>query len=672
MTRIRRALVLSSSAAVFASIVVALAPRVSAVATRSFTIDDAASFQAGELDGTQAHSSGNVTLGASLRRLALDDVPVAYCFARGPDGSVFIGTGNEGKVYRLRGDSLAVYAETHQLLASALAVDPRGNLYVGTLPEGRIYLVNPQGQLRELVKPDATDHIWSLVWNERDQHLYAATGPEGKVFSITPAGVAEVYYDSQAAHVMTLALADDGTLYAGTSEQALVLRLRGPGRAEVVHDFPGNEITSIAVRNGTLAVAANEFTAPPAAAPTKNVDGSSNNTAAPTRARPGKGRLFRVDDTGRVERVYENEEGHFTSVQIDDEGTIYAGLGKDGRVMRFARNGSYATYLDVDERQVLAIDVLGQEPLFVTGDSAAVYRVLRGAPEDAMWTSKVLDAEFNARFGEITWRARGAIELQTRSGNTETPDGSWSDWSAPIRTAGPIRSPAARFLQIRARFTNDRDAVLHAITAYYLPQNQRASVRDVALKPPASKNDDPSPRVSTTYGLTWKVDNPDNDNLRYRLKFRAEGQTLWREMHRESEVITRTEYDWETSGVPDGYYVVQVEASDEVSNPEPLTLRATTESEPLLIDNHPPRIEGLRREGARITGRVIDGLGPIARLEYSVDGREWHVFFPLDDLLDTAEERFALPIDQLTGPHIVGVRARDAAGNVVSAELEIR
>ena len=51
------------------------------------------------------------------------------------------------------------------------------------------------------------------------------------------------------------------------------------------------------------------------------------------------------------------------------------------------------------------------------------------------YTSSVRDAQTSAGWGRLSWVGEGAIELQTRSGNTSNPDSTWSDWSAPI--SGP-------------------------------------------------------------------------------------------------------------------------------------------------------------------------------------------------------------------------------------------
>ncbi|MBX3246270.1 MAG: hypothetical protein KF901_03730 [Myxococcales bacterium] len=635
-----------------------------AVSTRHFLLDDAEGLAAGELEGTMVLSTGEVVVGAQLARIGLENAALATSVARASDGALYVGTGNAGKIFRVRGDEVRAFAETGQLLVTSLVIEG-GTLYAGTLPEGRIYAINlADGAVREHARPEGAEHVWALVHDGR--RLFAGTGPEGKVFAIDPSGNAELYFDSDEAHVLSLAREGD-RLYAGTSERAIVYRLRGPGRAEVVHDFPGNEIAALSARGGVLAVLANDM---PAARPVAATKAKRPTASEPPR--PGKGRLFRVDAEGRVERLHHDDGAHFTAVRIAADGTIYVGVGKDGRVLRVSPDRVVATYADVDERQVLDLDVDGDRPVFVTGDSGTLHRVLPGAASEAFWTSKVLDASFSARFGQLTWRGSGRVQLQTRTGNSGQPDATWTEWSQPITTPGPIRSAGGRFLQIRAKLL-EPTAVIRAVQAYYLPQNQRPTVTRVGLKATKqTKREASAPEPSTTYDLEWSVDNPDEDAIRYRLRYRAEDQTIWRPVFREDVRLTKAEYRWETSGLPDGWYVVEVEASDELSNPSPLVLRSTRTSSPILVDNHPPRVEGLAFRGGRVTGRAVDGFGPIVALEVAVDGGDWLPAQPDDGLLDTRDERFTIPIEGLTaGSHVVAVRAYDAGGNSGSAELVI-
>jgi len=161
--------------------------------------------------------------------------------------------------------------------------------------------------------------------------------------------------------------------------------------------------------------------------------------------------------------------------------------------------------------------------------------------------------------------------------------------------------------------------------------------------------------------------------VRYRVRYRQDGQTVWRNVLRADQVLTETHYEWETQAVPDGLYVIEVRASDELDNPGSLALDDTRQSELIRIDNHAPRVEQLRFAGGRLTGRAVDGLGPIARLEYAVDGGDWLPFFPEDDLFDNATEPFRLDLSSLDpGVHVVAIRATDASGNAASAEAQIQ
>ena len=676
-----RALALTVTAALGSTIAVLAANGADAVSTERFVLDRSEALAAGELIRTAVHNDGRVTTGAELTRVALpDDVPLVYCAARAADGTIFLGTGNDGRIYRVRGETVELHAQTGQLLVSALAIGAGGALYAGTLPEGRIYRIGADGQPTEIARPDQVEHVWALVWDARRNLLFAGTGPEGKVYAIDANGAAVLWWDSPASHVMSLAIDTDGTLYAGTSDDAVVARLTAPGRAEVVYDFPGNEITALAARDGVLAVGANEFPDPPTVVSAHAKVRSETGGRAP-RPRPGKGRIWRVERGGRAEQLFAQDEGHVTGLSITADGTIYAGTGKDGEIIRVNTDGTWAHWIDVEERQVLAISMEGDNPFFVTGDGAAFYRVTATQPRDAIWQSKVLDARFLARFGQLTWRGDGQLILQTRTGNVERPDDTWSDWSADLAAPGPVRSPAARFLQIRARFDRDPNATLRAVTAYFLPQNQRPRVSDVriegandaATKRLRAERQSTVPDASSTYKLAWTVDNPDGDRLRYRLRFRREDQTVWREILRSDEVLTADEYQWHTESIPDGWYVVRVEASDELDNPATLSLNDAHDSEPILIDNHAPRVEQVRFTGGQLTGRAVDGLGPITRLELAVDGGEWRQLFPEDDLFDTNEERFRADLSQLDpGDHIVAVRATDAGGNIGSSEVQVR
>ena len=474
-----------------------------------------------------------------------------------------------------------------------------------------------------------------------------------------------------------MAIAGDGkgNFYVGTSDSALLIRVSRDGDASVVYDFPGNEVTAVDVREGRIAVAANKF--PTAPGTQFKAGAAASKTGGPaTRPRPGSGQLWRVDPDGRSEMLIARKDTHFTAVQWGPNGAIFAAGGNEGRIFRVEEDASYSIWTDVEERQVLALDLRANTPTFITGDGAALYRVKSGAPKDAVWTSDALDAAFHSEWGRLTWRGNGRFVFQTRTGNTKTPGDTWSGWSKGLKQPGRVSSPPGRFIQVRAKFPRDASAELRAVELFYLPQNQRARVSSVqGVRPPLKRGETARqpPPPTTLINLSWKVENPDRDPLRFRVAYRQEGQPVWRDMFSEDVVLKDTSYGWNTSSIPDGYYVVRVEASDEESNPDDRALRSSAVSESIRVDNHPPRIDELSVRKGRVRGRVVDSLGPVARIQLSVDAAPWRDVFPTDALLDSADERFEAPLGGLpAGSHIIAVRAFDAAGNQANREITIK
>jgi hypothetical protein len=197
----------------------------------------------------------------------------------------------------------------------------------------------------------------------------------------------------------------------------------------------------------------------------------------------------------------------------------------------------------------------------VGSDPAVIHRVLSIGGPDATWTSKPLDAGLRARFGHLTWRGTGSLEVSTRSGDTRTPDTSWTAWQGPVAEGGTTPSPAGRFIQVRARL-RDAGASIADVTLAFATENLRAVVTDVeahekgAAKEttkegiPASGGE--PPKHDSVLHVSWKVDNPDSDELRYRVQFRREGQARWLDAASRDDVLTKPELDWDTAALPEG------------------------------------------------------------------------------------------------------------------------
>jgi hypothetical protein len=669
-----------------------------AVTTRTFRVTSYKDFDAGEAHGVVLSSLGEAQSGYGAVRTEIGE-SVVYASVTAPDGTVYLGTGDQGNVYAFSHGKLKKLAHLDAVLVTSLAIGPSGTLLAGAMPGGRVYTIAKDGKVKQLAKLDA-EHVWALAYDEGKQVVYAATGPKGRLYAIDLHGLdrpfvgdrAHLVVETGEKHLLSLARGENGALYAGSSDHAILFRIT-PGasgssaKLEALHDFQGEEIRAIARHGATLYVAVNQFQKSAAPSSTPSLfHGLPNLLAqaaatAPGRDRKGKGAVWRVDPDGRVEKLHELSDGYFTALWVDGGGDVWAAAGAHGRVYLIRPDRTVFTAFDLPERQVLTLALDGPEKVLGTGDAGAVYRVSNDPPKDAHYQTKVFDAQFLSRWGNVRYRGQGALSVQTRSGNTSTPDRTWSGWQSPSRAApqpsggtGRIASPEGRYLQVKVAFGAPR-TTLRDLTVYYRPQNQRARVTEITVGDEHEAHaDSATPRPhSPTLKLRWKVENPDGDELVYRVFYREETELNWKPLGG-PEPLTHAEYDWSTESIPDGNYVIKVVASDERSNPAPDALTHELTSSPFLIDNRKPELTELKVAYPLAEGRARDSFSPISELAYSVDGGDWLPLAPKDGVLDDPVEDLSLrlPSGLGRGTHSLAVRAVDAAGNVGAAQTTFR
>ncbi|MSP26108.1 MAG: hypothetical protein EXR75_13315 [Myxococcales bacterium] len=532
-----------------------------------------------------------------------------------------------------------------------------------------------------------TEDVWDLAFDAKNKALYAATGPEGRLYRIDASGKAEIYFDSDEPHLVSVAVAADGKVYVGSSGKALLYEVTGAGRATVFYDFDVDDVRAIAIappggpHSGAIYAIANDYRGA-----LKQLRPAKRARMAPSPSddkspKAGRGKLVRFGNDGVIERLRDDEESHFAALALDPSGAPYVGTGAEGRVYTVDDNHALRLVADTEERQISAL-VFGKATRAVVGSDPLVFHdVTSVGGANAVWTSKVLDAGLRAHFGRLDFSATGQLELESRSGNAEVPDTTWSDWSKSLTKGGKLESPAARYLQIRARFALDPAAVLHDLKIAFTTDNARAILSEVEIGDkksdtgratvPASGAAASEP--SSKLRLRWKLDNPDNDELRFRVFFRRDNSPRWTSLLEPREPLTKREYTWETSGLPEGRYRVRVDSSDEIANPPGRTTEHSLESVAFIIDNTPPRFEQTSLKGTRLVGRAVDGVSPIQRIEIGLVGENsFYPILPTDGVFDEPTEAFDLDVSRVitTGPDVfVVLNAYDAAGNRITSTV---
>jgi hypothetical protein len=407
---------------------------------------------------------------------------------------------------------------------------------------------------------------------------------------------------------------------------------------------------------------------------------------------------------------------------IEPSGSLLVGTGTEGKIFRVAGEPARATLLArASAKQVTA---LFREPsgrvVGAASNPGKLFALSPAAAKRGAYDSDVRDAGNVATWGIIRWRAvmnGGGLEVFTRSGNTATPDETWSTWSKPYANADgeQITSPNARYLQWRVVMTAGAGTgpVLTSVTTAYLPRNVRPEVSSITVHPagavfqrpfstgeteiagfeentsdgrPANQSPNagpgqapPAPALGRRIyqkGLqtfVWKADDDNDDKLQYDVLYRREGETAWKPLRRG---LWDPIFVWDTTSVPDGTYFVKVAASDAPSNAPGAALVGELESVSFDIDNTPPRVEvqPVTRAAGRVTIRfaVVDAQSPVQRVEFSLDASRWRVVYPKDGIPDSRREEFEVTLDEGEAGRAVIIRATDGMNNVATAVAEIR
>ena len=211
-------------------------------------INSRAELLKGEARGVSVTDNGILTLAPNLSQLFNTDQAYVWSAAIDPAGNVYLGTGHDGKLFRVNSDGKgSLLYKASELDVTALAIARDGAVFAATSPDGRVYRVTADGKAEVYFDP-ADKYIWSLAILG-DGSLAVGTGDNGKLYRVRAAGAkpeGSLLINTNQTHVMSLAVAKQGDLIAGTDPGCLVLRISPEGKAFGLYDAPLREIHALA------------------------------------------------------------------------------------------------------------------------------------------------------------------------------------------------------------------------------------------------------------------------------------------------------------------------------------------------------------------------------------------------------------------------------------------
>ncbi len=463
------------------ALVAALTTQLWAAGPDLWTLSEPQEYLKGELNGLTLDSDGRLRLGRRLQPHYNSEAAFLWATALGKSGELFLGSGNDGKIFRVAGQKSSLLYDSPELEVHALAVGPDGRLYAGTSPDGRVYAIEESGKASTFFDPE-DKYIWDLAFDSRG-NLWVTTGASGRLYRVDKTGHAQVVFASTEMHLTALLVVGDD-VYCGSSPNGFLYHIDPAGRASALLDTSFREIVAIAPQaRGGVYIAAVEgardepLRATPQRAPgMQQVDGAAQVTVsevitavaqpagqpmlpvvvAQAQRPPGfrQGAVIKVSPEGDAETLWTSGEDAPFALAADSQG-LWLGTGNQGRLYRIRDDRTWSLEASLSCEQITGIQPRGDGALILAASNPGrTFLFEQGLNAEGTYVSAPHDAGTPALWGQaraLTLPEGAGVKIDTRTGNTSVPDTTWSDWS-PLETRtndGRVASPPGRYLQAR-------------------------------------------------------------------------------------------------------------------------------------------------------------------------------------------------------------------------------
>lgn len=679
-------------------------------------------FLRGKHLGTGVTSKGNLVLVPSVRSLYQTTDMVPWKVVTVGDNT-FVTGWNSNKIIRigLDGKDDVFFTRDGQVEAiTALAADANGNLLIGTWPEQHVVMISPDGKVV---------NDWQLPGNAIWELVVTA---DGRRFAATDGG-------------MVYQLRDD-------KQVPLAVACSVPDKHVVAMIADGNDLLL---------------------------------------ATSPRGKVYRLDKNNQLRSVYEGKTT-VTSLAVDKAGNLYVGASPNCQVIRISPDGLLQEVMrgmGRGNRHVLAMRMVGNDLYVATGPAGGIYRVSNPAgqdfevtaifaredlrngaesegvgPESVMvnalavnrrgellaaastpgqvlkleprkqgaFLSTVLQTPVVAKWGRLDLQmdvANGQkLVIESRSGNTAVPDGTWSPWSPVAQDWSELTSPPATYAQFRVTMAGtDASPSLTYARLFYQPTNRAPIIR--LTSPKAGMY------WSGTKEIRWEANDPDEDELTYTVFTSADRGKTWQQIVRidkdEDEGVGSKDADkpspsaakktegtpqgekkpdaaaataeepkeaakpakpkkapngevkttsipWDTKSAADGVYLIRVVATDKYAKPtDPKS--AEVISGLITVDNTAPTVKLEDKVYGWETVEqfvVTDSQSPIVGGKYRIDDGPWTALVADDGIFNRRQElvKMVAPggaVKLTKGEFKLQIQVLDAAGNLLDKTITV-
>ncbi|MCS7252831.1 MAG: hypothetical protein RMK18_00125 [Armatimonadota bacterium] len=584
----------------------------------------------GKCDGAFVASDGSVRIGlkaSSLVELGDGGIWRAAIF---DNGTLYACSWQSGIVYSISNGSAKAICSFHgkdglHCIPTALLL-LGDRLLIGTSPNGEVYSMNVSDNDGSVtpgvwLKIDCK-HIWAMR-QSRSGDVLIGTGLPGRVFQVTKDGRTKLLLEALDEHVMALSVGNDGSIYAGTYPMGKLWRILPDGSYRLIWETKRGAISSL-------------YASP---------DGDVYIGTTP------HGEIFRLSGSGECKLLCDTPSRHIADIYPSGDGTLIVSGITPHAIYLVDMDSAHGQALKFSNEFAAQFVSSADGLLSVMSISGKVVKLYRSGIGEYISPAFVLPSIANWRILKCLMDAGddAVVVVESRSGNSELPDETWSDWErAELSEDGfLIKSPPARALQWRIKVESNNNAhpKLYGAVVSFTPINVAPSVQFVS---PAA-----GAIIAKTVTVEWKAYDANGDELEFEIYCSSDGGKTWQRVKEakperkgkkaesesskdtsaqegvkqegdgqrpelqkgETGIVVETppmpevseelveqvtsesaateqtwrkqKLEWDTTQLPDGRYVLKVVASDVLSNPLN-QMKAEAVSPSFIIDNTPP------------------------------------------------------------------------------------
>lgn len=720
--------------------------------TQSIVHEGFEEFQKGETENVALNSHGILRPVSSVEMMASIPTPIVWSSILAEDGTLYLGTGNDGVVFKVspEGDVTTLF-EPKEVMTRAMILAPEGHLFVGTSPAGSVYKIREGYRPEIYFDPDAM-YIWDMLLDD-EGNLFVATGQPGRIFKLPkdfkPGDEPETWFSTQHTHVQTLAFDKNGDILAGTGPGGTVFRIEEKGKGFALYHTGAEEIRGIlphedgsiffhTFNQGENSNQGRPQSPQPSPGNSGGPSGNNQSQAGSNQTPSGSTIIYRIDSNGFVNRFWGRPNIQVFSLLESHENRWIIGSGRNLGLLEIESRQVWGTFQHLSGGgDVTRMHRDGETYFAITSNPARVYRfgdvkanvaehedseneenTENGdeAKEEAdetteindpvekdpfkkfigTFTSQPIDAQQIASWGRFYATTQMSThsapeKVFTRSGNTGTPDPTWSSW-LPLDDDHRIQSPSARYIQYRIGFKDEFPAI-RQVQIFFRLQNAAPLIESIVMLPVGLEMTT-ARQSQISFGLEqflsgqaaeqlkqerpirqqfiverfegaitagWRASDPNQDRLQFKVQISPVTNDRWTTLARNLREPFLT---FDIRGLEEGYYELKIIADDALDNPPEDALATSQVSQPFLIDTTPPSIELLslqvERDHAKLNFRVSDASGIIQSVLVTLNGDEAKLAPPADGLYDSNVEHFEMHFRDLeSGPQSLVIEAFD-------------